>query len=106
MNKNITAPDLWPDVQPETYSEANQVGRDRAGELVERMRRTDSPALLGITVEAIIAKGKIGGVEIGFFHALSIELMQAQVTQFVEVPADRNHGGRKMGHLQLVRQVG
>lgn len=71
------------------FGAANKIGRDRAAELVEVMRRTATPALLGHTIEAIVRKGNFGGVEVGFFHALSVELLCRQpVREFVEVPRD------------------
>jgi hypothetical protein len=81
--------DLWPDTEPMGYGAANQVGRDRAADLVEVMRRTATPALLGHVIEAIVRKGIYGGVEVGFFHALSVEVIDCHpVTEFVEIQRD------------------
>lgn len=95
---------LWPDASHSSYRQANEIGRDRAAELVDVVRKTESPMLLGHVFEAIAAKSNLGGVEIGFFHALSTELMTPVVVQeFVEVPRSREfHTARQMGHLRVV----
>jgi hypothetical protein len=95
---------LWPDAPHSSYSEANELGRARAAELVNVIRRTGSPSILSHVFEAIATKRKMGGVEIGFFHALSMELMTPVVVQqFIEVPREREfHTTRQMGNLRLV----
>lgn len=95
---------LWPESTASTYSEANQAGRARAEELVDVIRKTQSPSLLGHVMEAIAAKGSSGGMEVGFFHALSIELMNPHVIrEFVTAPPERQFRlGRKVRHLAVV----
>lgn len=98
--------DLWPGVSDDlSYSDKNEVGRARAGELVEVMRRTESPALLGHVMQAIAKVGEFGGVEVGFFHALSAELIwPPRVTEFVQVEQrDQNFPvAAVVGHLRIV----
>lgn len=96
--------DLWPDSDPCSYGEANEIGRGRAAELTDVIRRTQSPVLLGHVIEAIVAKGRIGGMEIGFFHALSIEILNPEkIVEFVATPPERQFRiGHKIGHLAMV----
>jgi hypothetical protein len=100
--------DLWPAIPAGmSYSDKNTVGRERAAELVEVMRRTESPVLLGHVMEAI-AEGAFGGVEVGFFHALSLEIIAPpRVTEFVGVNAREDDRGSFavgtcLGHLRIV----
>lgn len=95
---------LWPEAAPASYSIGNQIGRARAEELIDIIRRTQSPALLGHVFAAIAKKGTIGGVEIGFFHSMSLELMNPEkITEFVAVPPERRFRvGLKVGHLAVV----
>lgn len=98
-----SAGDLWPDVPTTSYSEANRIGRDRAEDVLEVMRRRDAPSLLGHVVEAMIDSGNFDGVAIGFCHTLSVTLMQPPIREFVQVPAEREFArGRKMRHLAVV----
>lgn len=98
--------DLWPPAPPETatYRAANDVGRARAAELCDVVRRTQSPVLLGHVIEAIARTASFGGMEIGFFHALSVELITpVTVTEFVQVPPERHFKSAvKEGPLRLV----
>lgn len=95
---------LWPDPGIKNYGEANAAGRARAEELVRVIRTTRSTVLLGNVIEAINASGRFGGLEIGFFHALSIELMNPETTtEFVTVAPEREFRlSRKLGCLGLV----
>jgi hypothetical protein len=96
--------DLWPAQPAGKYSEANAIGRTRAQELIDVMRRTGSVVLLTHVFEAIAKKGQFGGMEIGFFHALSLELMNPEkITEFVTVPPERQFRvAHKHGHLAIV----
>lgn len=93
--------DLWPDTPSEGWGQDNAVGRERANDLLAVMRRTDNPALLGHVVEAIGKRGVYAGIETGFFHELSIILMQPAVREIVEIPSRHPHSA-KMGHLRVV----
>jgi hypothetical protein len=95
--------DLWPSGEGLSYSQATAEGRERAEQLLEIMRRMDSPALLGHVLHAMIARGQQSGVEVGFASVLALELMQLPVTQFVEVPAEPQFPvSRKLGCLRMV----
>lgn len=93
--------DLWPETQSEGWGADNAVGRTRATELLSIMRKTDNPALLGHVVEAIGKRGVHGGVEVGFFHELAVNMMQLPVREMIEVPLRRDFGGVRLGHLQI-----
>jgi hypothetical protein len=95
---------LWPVSGPVGYTEGNNIGRARAADLVEVMRRTNSPVLLAHVIEAIVNRGEIGAVETGFFHAISKELLTPHIlTEFVTVPPERQFRvGRQVGHLKVV----
>lgn len=96
--------DLWPPSLTESYSESNTIGRARAQELIDVMRRTGSVVLLTHVSEAIAKKGEFGGMEIGFFHGLSLELMNPEkIIEFLTTPPERQFRvGRKLGPLGIV----
>lgn len=48
-----------------------QRGRDFADTLVERMKTTQNPTLLGRLVKNLVADGRYSGVEVGFFQRIS-----------------------------------
>jgi hypothetical protein len=96
--------DLWPDSPGLTYAEQNAEGHERAEQLLQLMRRTDGPAILGHVVEAIMERGNYSGVEVGFFHVLAITLMQQPVTEFVG--AGRESGFPVVHQLGCLRVVG
>jgi hypothetical protein len=96
--------DLWPGSPTGNYSEANAIGRTRAQELIDVIRRTGSVVLLTHVFETIAKKGQFGGMEIGFFHGLSLELLNPEkIVEFVSVPPERQFRlGRKHGPLAVV----
>jgi hypothetical protein len=101
--------DLWPEIDGLTYSEANAEGRERSDQLIEIMRKTDCPAVLGFVVEAIVKaaasrdSAELSGVEIGFFHNLALALMQAPVVEFVDVAREpRFNVAAQLGCLRVV----
>jgi hypothetical protein len=95
--------ELWPESPAMGWSQANALGRERAEDLLETMRRTDAPNLLGHVVEAMVKRGVYDGVAVGFCQVLAVTLMQPPVVEFVEVPVERTFPiGRKKGPLALV----
>jgi hypothetical protein len=58
-----------------TWDEQNARGRLQAEELIKRIRKGEMPTLLGPAVKAMIERGVYGGIEVGFFHAIAVELM-------------------------------
>lgn len=100
------AVDLWPAASAGMpYGEQNTLGRERAEDLLDVIRRTGSPVLLGHVLEAMVKKGKFEGVEIGFCHALSVDMMlNKEVRQFVEVQKRHavHDAQARLGHLTLV----
>ncbi len=68
---------LWPEVQTGTYSEACQIGKARAAELLDYMQRNDSPFVLGHVADAIAQRGSVGGVETGFFQVIAERALRA-----------------------------
>jgi hypothetical protein len=73
IKQKFRMPALWEGFERErgNWAEENQVGVQRANELVDRIQREGVPGLLGHTVEAIIATGRFDGAEVGFFHRLA-----------------------------------
>ena len=63
--------DLWAIEATGDYAADNAAGRAAAAELTRVMFFSDAPFLLGHVVKAMIAKGRFGGVEIGFCHAVA-----------------------------------
>jgi hypothetical protein len=98
------AVDLWPEAPAQSYSDGNALGRSRAQELIDTVHRTRSLSLLTQVMEVIASRGSIGGMEVGFFHGLSRELLNPEViTEFVSVPPERQFRvGRKLGPLAVV----
>jgi len=86
------------------YGEANAVGRARAEELLGVIKRTESPAMLGHVMEAIVKSGRFGGMEVGFFHVLSQEILAPEaIREFVEVPRDNDFPvAFQLNHLRMV----
>lgn len=102
--------DLWPETPDLPFAQATALGRQRAAELVDVIRRrpSDRP-LLGFVMEAIMEGGRYGGVEIGFFKGLADELAAPSntVTEFIEVPAERSfRAGAQIRHLRSVAGCG
>lgn len=54
----------------------NATGRDWARAVVADIRKKDNPTILGHIVKDMVSKGSYGGVESGFFHFLSEELLR------------------------------
>jgi hypothetical protein len=68
--------DLWPDTAGLGSAAAdNALGRDRADELVTYMRDHDAPMVLGFVVQAMIARGRFGAIEVGFHNQVSLHAM-------------------------------
>lgn len=63
--------DWWLIEETGDWSKDNQTGRDAAESLMRMMFFTDAPVYLGYVVKAIIAKGRYGGIEVGFFTAFA-----------------------------------
>jgi hypothetical protein len=96
--------DLWPPIPPMSYAQANEIGRERAAEVVQLIRRANSPSLLGHMADAIANCNRFGGLEVGFFHGISLELINPSlsVTEFIEIPNRQIPISGQMGHLRVV----
>lgn len=63
--------DLWLVQETGDWNRDNAQGRGFADQCVEHMRENDAPMVLGYVVEAMLHKGRYGGVEVGFFHRIA-----------------------------------
>jgi hypothetical protein len=71
-NENV---DLWPLINETSWSRGCEIGRDRADQLLEFMRRHDDPNILLRVSEVIIAKGDFGALNVGFGTRLAERLL-------------------------------
>lgn len=68
---------LWePASQGADYAEACSEGRSRAKQLIEKMKITANPSLLGFVMSSIVDAGDHGGLEIGFYQGLAEHAIQ------------------------------
>lgn len=58
-----------------TWSDQNAEGRLMAEQFIKQLREKNAPNLLGQVVRELIDKQQYGGVQVGFFHKISLELM-------------------------------
>lgn len=63
--------DYWPLAESGDWSADNRTGRQAAADLLRVMTFQDAPPLLGFVVKAVMAKGRFGGVEVGFCQAIA-----------------------------------
>ena len=64
---------LWsPDEVPDDWGEQCRLGREYGREAVDYIRETHSAAVLPGIVRTIAERDTFGGVEVGFFTALSV----------------------------------
>lgn len=65
-------PDMWAIAAPTgDYSADCEAGVGAAIELQDFMRTQDAPFMLGHVLQAMIAKGRWSGVEVGFAQAMA-----------------------------------
>jgi hypothetical protein len=64
-----------PKMETLTWAEENALGRLQAKELIDRIKGEQAPILLGSTIKTMIERGVYGAVEVGFLHAIAVELM-------------------------------
>jgi hypothetical protein len=57
--------------EPTDGAKANAIGRAFADETLAEIAKRGAPPLLGHVVKAMIAKGRFGGIEVGFFHRIA-----------------------------------
>ncbi len=74
--------DLWSPADAGSYRQGNDIGRSRADELVQYMRDNQAPMVLGHVVQAIVARGEYGAIEIGFFNQLGLIAMSGGAGKF------------------------
>lgn len=67
---------IWKPERSGDWSADNATGRTMAIEAVSRMRQDGNPVMLGHLVKQMIEGGVYDGVETGFFHALSVEILK------------------------------
>lgn len=68
---------LWAPTETGEWATDTAAGRTYAAELIDVMRTNEAPMLLGHVAKAIVARGKHGGVEVGFFQQIAEKLMVA-----------------------------
>lgn len=66
---------LWTPERPDDVTEARQMGHDYAAELMLMIRKTGEHQIFGAVIRAISESGTYGPVEMGFCHAIGIELL-------------------------------
>lgn len=66
---------FWAPERDGDYALVNARGRDYAEALLRVIRETQNPTIFGSVIRAIVAGGVYGPVEIGFCHALGVELV-------------------------------
>ena len=62
---------LWSDGKSDGYVDGCREGRGRATEVLDMIRAHHMPSLLGNVVDAIVARGRYGAVEVGFFQQIA-----------------------------------
>ncbi|WP_458393494.1 hypothetical protein [Rhizobium brockwellii] len=67
--------DLWTPAETGDWATDNATGRAYALELIGVMKANEAPILLGHVAKAIGARGKHGGVEVGFFQQIAEKLL-------------------------------
>lgn len=67
--------DWWVVTETGDYSADNDLGREYARLLVRYIRANQTPFLMGYVMKAIAEKGRISGVEIGFFQGIGHALL-------------------------------
>jgi len=70
VNRDGTV-DLWSVPETGDYAADNATGRHIAEAVLSDMRDSGAPILLGHVAKAIAAKGRHGGVEVGFWHTIA-----------------------------------
>jgi hypothetical protein len=63
--------DFWVVEETGDWSADNKIGEAYAQELLQVMRASKDPNILGLCVKDMIAHGRFGGVECGFMFAFS-----------------------------------
>ena len=71
------AVDLWPTILSSDSRQANQIGRQRADEILQYAANNQAPMILGHDVAAIIGKGVYGPAETGFFHRVAAHCIES-----------------------------
>lgn len=73
VQRTKTGIDLWPRLSDaEDRESGTEIGRARADELLLFMRRNQAPHALGFVIEAMIAAGRSGMLEVGFCSGISM----------------------------------
>lgn len=67
--------DLWPLLNEADWSKSCEIGRERADQLIEFMRKHDDPNILLRVSEVIITKGQFAGLNVGFGTRISERLL-------------------------------
>jgi hypothetical protein len=67
--------DWWVAEETGDWAADNERGREYARLLIRYIRANQTPFLLGYVMKAIAQKGRVSGVEIGFFNGLGHELI-------------------------------
>lgn len=71
----------WSPQRTGSYTRDCAIGRGYAEELVEFIQSIGSPIFLGHVCRAIAEGVDYGGVEVGFFHQISVHLITSAVDQ-------------------------
>lgn len=68
---------LWTPTETGDWAADTATGRTYARELISVMKANEATILLGHVAKAIGARGKHGGVEVGFFQQIAEKLLLA-----------------------------
>lgn len=68
---------LWAPTETGDWASDTATGRAYALELLDLMTTNEAPMLLGHVAKGITARGKHGGVEVGFFQQIAEKLLLA-----------------------------
>ena len=66
---------VWEAKETGDWGEDNLLGRRMARQCIQTMREQEAPLLLGAVVREVVAKGRYGGIEIGFFQEIAEETL-------------------------------
>lgn len=72
------APDLWSIAARGNWESQNKAGAVAAEKLIEEMRDDWNPTKLGHVINAMFNKGRFGGVEVGFMHAIALAVIRPE----------------------------
>ena len=63
---------MWSVEETGDWAQDNEIGKAAAIECLRYMRQQQAPNILALVMEAMIAQGRSGGVEVGFMTRIAI----------------------------------